>query len=194
MLNPALLLTRLSSVNDDRETVRTIVFALADIEDTSMSEYLFALPVEAVARAIVYPSHKTSLKDGIGMINIGDQTITIVDLRQKFTEIDPKTDTTLDYLLMQYPDDVSCCWAYSRALSVFQQQNAMDRPNTLLKEAVATNRFVPAYLLGDKPFPDDLPDLVGVGDPSEAVEYCDYALNAWTQTPGAIPWLQQHSP
>ena len=101
---------------------------------------------------------------------------------------------TLDYLLMQYPDDVSCCWAYSRALSVFQQQNAMDRANTLLKEAVATNRFVPAYLLGDKPFPDDLPDLVGVGDPSEAVEYCDYALNAWTQTPGAVPWLQQHSP
>ena len=108
MLNPALLLTRLSSVNDDRETVRTIVFALADIEDTSMSEYLFALPVEAVARAIVYPSHKTILKDGIGMINIGDQTITIVDLRQKFTEIDPKTDTSKFLILFNTQSGEIC--------------------------------------------------------------------------------------
>lgn len=101
---------------------------------------------------------------------------------------------TLDDLLLHYPDDVSCCWAYSRALSVFQQHNATDRADTLLKEAISANRFVPAYLLGDKPLPDDIPDLVGVGDSSEAVEYCNFAVNAWAQTPGAIPWLRRFCP
>ena len=90
MLTP--LPQRLSGTNDDRETIRTIVFALADIEATPMRDYLFALPVEAVIRSIPYPAHKPSLRDGIGMINIGEQTITIVDLRQKFGEIDPQTD------------------------------------------------------------------------------------------------------
>lgn len=97
----------------------------------------------------------------------------------------------LDSLLLQYADDVSCCWAYSRALAAFQQHNATDHTRTLLKKAIATNRFVPAYLLGDKPIPDDMPQLIGVGDASEAVEYCTFALNAWAQTPGAIPWLQR---
>ncbi len=68
------------------------MFALAGIEDTAMGEYLFALPVEAVAKAIVYPAHKIILQDGIGMMNLGSRSVTIVDLRQKLTTIDPQTD------------------------------------------------------------------------------------------------------
>jgi chemotaxis signal transduction protein len=85
---------RLSSLDDDSDTIRTIVFALADIEATSMSKYLFALPVEAVEKAIVYPADRAILKDGIGMINLGEKTLTIVDLRQKFATIDPQQDTS----------------------------------------------------------------------------------------------------
>jgi chemotaxis signal transduction protein len=94
MQTPALLPKRLSSVSDDDDTLRTVVFSLADMENTSIAQYIFALPVEAVDRAIVYPSERAVLRDGIGMMNFGDQTLTIVDLRQKFTTIDPQQDSS----------------------------------------------------------------------------------------------------
>ncbi len=59
-----------------------------------MGKYLFALPVESVVKAIVYPAPKPILKDGIGMLNLGSQTITIVDLRHKFMSIEPDTDAS----------------------------------------------------------------------------------------------------
>jgi chemotaxis signal transduction protein len=85
---------RLSSITDDTDNIRTVVFSLADIEQTSISQYRFALPVEAVEKAIVYPTDRAILKDGIGMINLGSQNLTIVDLRQKFTTIDPQHDSS----------------------------------------------------------------------------------------------------
>jgi chemotaxis signal transduction protein len=94
MLTSSLLPKRLSSLNDDTDCIRTIVFALADIEQTAMANYLFALPVEAVEKAIVYPADRANLKDGIGMMNLGSQTLTIVDLRQKFTQIDSDRDSS----------------------------------------------------------------------------------------------------
>ena len=94
MLTSSLVPKRLSSLNDDSDTIRTIVFALADIEQTSMAKYLFALPVGAVEKAIVYPTDRASLKDGIGMMNLGSKTLTIVDLRQKFTTIDTDHDSS----------------------------------------------------------------------------------------------------
>jgi chemotaxis signal transduction protein len=94
MQTPSLLPKRLSNISDDGDHLRTIVFSLADMENTSISQYIFALPVEAVDRAIVYPSERAVLRDGIGMINLGDQTLTIVDLRQKFTPIDPQQDSS----------------------------------------------------------------------------------------------------
>jgi chemotaxis signal transduction protein len=93
VLDSTLLLKRLSSVNDeDDRNLRTIVFSLANIEDSAMSQYLFAMPVEAVEKSIVYPVERAQLKDGIGMINLGDRMLTIVDLRQKFTTVAPERD------------------------------------------------------------------------------------------------------
>jgi chemotaxis signal transduction protein len=94
MQTPALLPKRLSSVSDDDDTLRTVVFSLADMENTTISQYIFALPVEAVDRAIVYPSERAVLRDGIGMMNFGDRSLTIVDLRQKFTTIEPQQDSS----------------------------------------------------------------------------------------------------
>ncbi len=59
-----------------------------------MGKYLFAMPVESVVKAIGYPAERTVLKDGIGMIYLGEQTVTIVDLRHKFATIDPTLDTS----------------------------------------------------------------------------------------------------
>ncbi len=94
MPTPSPLPQRLSSLNNDTNTIRTVVFSLADIEHTSMAKYLFALPVAAVEKAIVYPTERPALKDGIGITNIGEQTLTIADLRQKFTTIPPDRDSS----------------------------------------------------------------------------------------------------
>lgn len=94
MIDSSLVPTRLASLNDDRDNFRAIVFALANIEQTSMAKYLFALPVESVAKAIVYPADRPPLKDGIGMMTIGEQTVTIADLRHKFAEIASDTDAS----------------------------------------------------------------------------------------------------
>ena len=108
MLTPSLLPQRLSSVNDDTDTIRTVVFSLADIEDTSMAKYLFAFPVAAVEKAIVYPADRPTLKDGIGMMNLGDQTLTIVDLRQKFTTIAPDRDSSKFLILFHTQSGEFC--------------------------------------------------------------------------------------
>jgi chemotaxis signal transduction protein len=99
---------RLSNIDEELETIRTIVFSLADVEQTAISKYLFALPVEAVIRAIVYPATRTTLTDGIGMINIGDQTVTIVDLRDKFTKIPPTEDSSRFLILFKTQSDELC--------------------------------------------------------------------------------------
>jgi chemotaxis signal transduction protein len=99
---------RLSSLDDNSDNVRTIVFSLADIEQTLMSQYLFALPVEAVEKAIVYPKDRAVLKDGIGMMNLGAQTLTIVDLRHKFATIDPQNDSS-KFLILFHTQSGELC-------------------------------------------------------------------------------------
>jgi chemotaxis signal transduction protein len=125
MLTP--LPQRLSGTTDDRETIRTIVFALANIETTTMSEYSFALPVEAVIRSIPYPTAKPMLREGIGMVNIGEQTITIVDFRQKFTSIDPKTDDSKFLILFNTHAGELC------GLPVKDAPSLLDLPLTTIR-------------------------------------------------------------
>jgi chemotaxis signal transduction protein len=99
---------RLSSLDDNSDCIRTIVFSLADIEQTSMSQYLFALPVEAIEKAIVYPKDRAVLKDGIGIIDLGDRILTIVDLRQKFATINPLQDSS-KFLILFHTQSGELC-------------------------------------------------------------------------------------
>ncbi len=59
----------------------------------------------------------------------------------------------------------------------------------LLAEARGLNPHVPAYLSGGKRLPARLPDYVGRGDMSEAVDYAAGAKTQWETVPGAIAWL-----
>ena len=44
-------------------------------------------------------------------------------------------------------------------------------------------------LAGKKKLPRRLPDLIGMGDESEAIAYAAEQLSAWRATPGALAWL-----
>jgi hypothetical protein len=52
------------------------------------------------------------------------------------------------------------------------------------------NPYVDAYLCGRKQQPNQLPDYVGFGDESEAVDYAAGAMALWPGVPGALAWLE----
>jgi len=101
-------------------------------------------------------------------------------------------DTGLAKLLNHYKDDAAANWAYSKALLRFRILGHTARANTTLAKAITANPFIPPYLLGNKPMPKQLPDTIGFGDESEAIEYVAFAIRAWEQTPGALDWLRRN--
>lgn len=103
--------------------------------------------------------------------------------------LDLGRDDDLERLLEQYEDDASALWAYTWALHAFRRGGDSEAARTRLRDAIRTNRHVPAYLLGRKPLPRALPEYVGFGDEDEAVAYTSQNLRNWRQTPGALLWL-----
>ena len=91
----------------------------------------------------------------------------------------------------QYEDDALAEWAYTKALVAFREGGETAQANKLLKQAVKANKHVPAYLLGHKQLPHDLPPYISVGGDDEAASYAVGNRRAWLNTPGAISWLRK---
>src|SRR6266511_3933294 len=89
----------------------------------------------------------------------------------------------------EYSDDATATWPYSQTLLAYRRTGLGERAEALLSEARRTNPHVPAYLLGKKALPEELPEMVGFGDESEAIAYPADNLEAWRSTPGALEWL-----
>lgn len=104
-------------------------------------------------------------------------------------DLDRRDD--LGRLLALYEEDASAEWTYTTALLAFRQEGDSPRARGLLASANEANEHVPAYLLGNRPMPRELPDYVGFGDENEAVCYASRYLRGWKDTPGAITWLRQ---
>jgi tetratricopeptide (TPR) repeat protein len=94
-------------------------------------------------------------------------------------------------LLDRYPDEATAVWAYGRVLHAFQAQGDSRSTRSLLNKARKTNPYVPAYLLGRKRLPRQLPAYVGFGDENEAIACVAEQMTAWHRTPGALAWLEQ---
>lgn len=99
----------------------------------------------------------------------------------------------IERLLAQYEDDASATWFYNRALFLFAQDKSSKKAKVQLQEALKYNPYVPAYLLGRKRLPKQLPSYVGFGDENEAVSYVAEASHLWLQIEGALNWLQRVS-
>ena len=102
-------------------------------------------------------------------LNPGDNQGVRYLLATLLLEIDDRE--ALAQLLDQYPDDWSAHWKYSAALLAFRQAGKSDQADALLQAAIEYNRFVPAYLLGRKKPPKQLPAFISPGEDSEALEY-----------------------
>lgn len=104
--------------------------------------------------------------------------------------LDEDLDEELGDLLERYENDVLAEWVYTRALWTFRKEGDTEGATKALEDAIETNPYVPLYLLGRKSLPSALPDLMRLGDESEAVSYVARALTIWLRTPSALEWLR----
>ncbi len=102
--------------------------------------------------------------------------------------LDAGRDDEVVALNDDYKDDASAAWAWSRALLAFRKHGDGEQAEAALAEAKKTNPHVPAYLTAKKKMPKRLPDMVGIGDESEAISYVGDYGRAWRNTPRAIDW------
>jgi len=100
-------------------------------------------------------------------------------------------DQEAHQLLIQYADDQTAMWLYSRALLTFRENGVTPKAKTDLKIAMDYNPNVLDFLTGRKRIPIQLPNYIGIGDEDEAVVYAADNLSIWRRTPGAIEWLKQ---
>lgn len=100
-------------------------------------------------------------------------------------------DEEAGVLLAQYEGDGTAAWLYDYALWAFRREGDAAESHRRLKDALKQNRHVPAYLLGRKRLPSQMPDYMGLGDEDEAVSYVADALRNWQATEGALSWLAE---
>ncbi len=105
--------------------------------------------------------------------------------------LDMDRDEDLRRLLTQYENDASTEWGYTEALLAFREGGDTVQANKLLAQAVKANKHVPAYLLGHKQLPHDLPPYISVGRDDEAASYAVGNRRVWLNTPGAVSWLRK---
>ena len=98
-------------------------------------------------------------------------------------------DDELARLIGRY-DEESAFWAYTKALLAFRREGDTIAARRLLKTARKSNRFVPAFILGDEKPPLAPPGHYSPGAESEAMVYVDHCLIGWKSTDGAVGWLR----
>ena len=95
-------------------------------------------------------------------------------------------------LLDRYEEDYSCEWAYNLALYTFARKGETRRTNLLLEKAMKKNPHVISYLTGTEEMPEDPPAYYSFGEKEEASTYVFDAMEAWSETPGALEWAKSH--
>jgi tetratricopeptide (TPR) repeat protein len=98
-------------------------------------------------------------------------------------------DAQVKRLLNRYPDEVTGQWAYGRALHAFRTAGDTRSSRMLRAEAKKRNPYAQAYLMGRKKTPRGSPQMIGIGDESEAIAISEEQGAAWRKTPGAADWL-----
>jgi tetratricopeptide (TPR) repeat protein len=91
----------------------------------------------------------------------------------------------------EHAEDAMATWAYSRALLDFRRGGDTETARQALREALAVNAHVPAYLLGERKVPRVLPAYHGLGDENEAILYAARHASIWVSFPGALAWLRE---
>jgi len=92
-------------------------------------------------------------------------------------------------LLDGFADDVMAIWQYGRALMTFRKDGDMPAARRQLQQAIAANRHVPQYLLGDAEIDRD-PGGYSIGSDEEAIICARECAPAFQAIPGSLDWLR----
>jgi len=99
-------------------------------------------------------------------------------------------DAGLERLLERFSWDLTAPWTYTGALQTYRTKGPA-RAAGALRRALDSNPFVPDFLLGLKPIPEEIPDVMTIGGEAEAAAVADALVEAWEDTPGALAWLRE---
>jgi tetratricopeptide (TPR) repeat protein len=97
----------------------------------------------------------------------------------------------LDGLFAAYAEDDGAALSYAKALAAFRRHGASAEAEQLLDGACESNPYVIAFLTGHKRLPRHLPEYIGFGDETEAIDYAAGALALWASVPGALACLDR---
>jgi len=103
--------------------------------------------------------------------------------------LEEKLDDKVADLLARYPEDKSAYWIYSEALWAFRKYGPGSSADAILREALKSNPYVPLFMFGILELPDEFPEYMGFGDPTEAIYYVLDAFKCWIDTPNALKWM-----
>ena len=99
-------------------------------------------------------------------------------------------EDALQHLLDRFSWDVTAPWTYARALLLYRTRGP-ERAQSALRQALASNRHVPDFLLAIEELPAEVPNVVGIGSKEEAAAVAEALYDAWEDTPGAMAWLRE---
>ncbi len=102
-------------------------------------------------------------------------------------------DEELGELLERFRGDGSPQIRYSHALWMFRREGPGPKAAELLKQAMASNPHVPAFLLKRRKLPKQAPSRADAGSEDEAAAYAMGALESWHRTLGAADWLAENA-
>jgi tetratricopeptide (TPR) repeat protein len=120
-------------------------------------------------------------------LNPGDNQGVRQLLVNRLVEVDAVAEA--QELLDRYDDDESAWMTYARALVAFRRAGDSASARRLRAAALKHNPHAPAYLLGTKKLPRELPGYHGFGDEAEAMLYAVDGAGPWRNTLGALEWL-----
>ncbi len=90
-------------------------------------------------------------------------------------------------LIRDFEDDPTALMRYGAALHVFLSAPG-DEADAALASAIKSNPHVPAYLLGHRRLPKNLPEFIGLGDRAEAEIYAAETRGLWNEVEGTLAW------
>jgi tetratricopeptide (TPR) repeat protein len=97
-------------------------------------------------------------------------------------------------LLKKYRGDYALAlWCYALALLTFKQKGDTALARKHLRKAFEVNETVPDYILEYEELPHDSPHEYGLGSDEEAMICADLLKGVWTQTTGAVEWLEKYA-
>jgi len=88
-----------------------------------------------------------------------------------------------------YADDISAEFNYNRLLTEYEMRGITPALNRLFRIAMQLNPHIPDYLTGKKRIPRKMPEIIVVGDTTEAAAYADDHLHLWRERPELLAWV-----